>query len=183
MESQPIGLKRGTVKLKHYSSRWKQVYEKEEKLLLNTLGDSIVDIQHVGSTSIPRVQAKPIIDIAVTVGSLKKVERHIKTLEGIGYKYKTDDDKQNRLFFTKGPESKRTHYLHIGTKRGDYVKDMVLFRDYLRKHGKAVKEYNKLKIALAKKFGKEREQYTEGKAEFVEKIIKIAKKRNKRISG
>lgn len=178
-----IGLKRGTVKLKSYNSKWKQAYEKEKKLLLNALGDLIVDIQHVGSTSIPGVQAKPIIDIAVTVESFKKASGYIETLERIGYKYKTDDDKPNRLFFTKGPENKRTHYLHIGTARGNYIRDMILFRDYLNRHKGAVKEYNNLKTALAEKFGKEREQYTEGKSGFVEKIVKKAKKRNKRISG
>jgi GrpB-like predicted nucleotidyltransferase (UPF0157 family) len=83
-----IGLKRGTVKLVPYTYKWKEEYEKEEKLLYSVMGKYILDIQHVGSTSIEGLDAKPIIDIAVAVESLDKVECFKDLLENIGISIK-----------------------------------------------------------------------------------------------
>ena len=88
---------------------------------------------------------------------------------------KKNDTREERLFFTKGPERKRTHYLHIGEIGSCYTEDMILFRDYLQRHKSLAKDYSKLKENLAKKYQDKREIYTEKKAELVERIIRKAK--------
>jgi GrpB-like predicted nucleotidyltransferase (UPF0157 family) len=172
-----IGLKRGMVRLVKYNPRWKENFKLEAKKIKKILGKDALNIWHVGSTSIPGMPAKPIIDIIIAVPSLKTADKYAKQLKKIGYKLKKNDKKtKQRLFFTKGPEEKRTHYLHVGKTESAYVLDTVLFKDYLIKHKNAAKEYAKLKMELAEKYQNKREIYTKKKDEFIGGIIKKARK-------
>jgi GrpB-like predicted nucleotidyltransferase (UPF0157 family) len=170
-----IGLQRRKVQLSHYKPEWKELYKKERKLLRSSIGKYILDIQHVGATSIPGVVAKPIIDIAIGVKSLSIVKRLIKPLKELGYEYKGTAGVPGRHFFPKGSERNRTHYLHMERLGSKNWKNHILFRDYLRRHKEAVKEYNKLKEKLAKEYKNERESYTAKKSVFIQKILKKAK--------
>lgn len=167
-----IGLQRKKVKLLSYNLEWKRLYKKEEELLCSSIGKYIEDIQHVGSTAIPGVKAKPIIDIAIGVKSLKAGEKCIKPLEKLGYKYKQGAGIKGRHFFVKGSEKNRTYYIHIEKINSQLWKNHILFRDYLRKHKEAVKEYNELKEKLAEKHKDDRDAYTIEKAIFIQKILK-----------
>lgn len=169
-----IGLKRGEVKLLPYNPKWKESFEKEKRRLQKALGDLVLSIEHVGSTAIPGASAKPIIDIAVVVKSIKSPDKLIKLLEGLGYEYKRDDDVPGRLFFTKGPENKRTHYIHVVKLKGRQWENLILFRDYLLNHKQAGLDYNELKNKLAKSYTLDRKSYTGGKNEFIKAIIKKA---------
>jgi len=171
-----IGLKRGTVKLVGYNSKWRQNFEREEKKIKKIFGRDALKIQHVGSTAIPGILAKPIIDIALVVPSLQKARRYQKKLEEIGYELKKNDLRQERLFFTKGLEEKRTHYLHIGEIGSGCAEDMILFKDYLHNHKNVAKKYSKLKEQLAAKYQNLREIYAIKKKKFIEEIIQKAKK-------
>ncbi len=176
MKSKIIGLQRKKVKLSNYNLGWKKLYQKEEKLIRSVIEKYILDIQHVGSTSIPKVKAKPIIDIAIGVKSLKVGEKCIKLLERLGYEYKCDAGIKGRHFFTKGSENNRTHYLHIEKLNGKLWENHILFRDYLIKHKEAVKEYSGLKEELVKKYKDNRDIYTIKKNSFIQKILKKAEK-------
>lgn len=171
-----IGLKRGTVKLVHYSPKWSSSFEGEAKKLKKIFGRDCIDIQHVGSTAISKILAKPIIDIALIASSLKKANSYIKKMEREGYELKKNDTRKDRLFLTKGPENKRTHYLHIGEIGSGYAEDTILFRDYLLDHKNAAMKYSGLKEKLAKKYQDNREIYTAKKTEFIEEIVEKAKK-------
>ncbi len=171
-----IGLRRGKVKLSHYKSDWKKLYKKEEKLLLSSIGKYILDIQHVGSTSIPRAKAKPVIDIAIGIEFLKIGEKCIKPLEKLGYEYKHDAGIKGRHFFAKGSEKNRTYYIHVVKLNGRFWKNCILFRDYLRKHKRTVREYNELKEKLARRYKDDRETYTAQKDSFIRDIIKKVEK-------
>lgn len=166
------GLGRKKVRLLSYSPEWKKLYKKEEKLLRSAIGEYVLDIQHVGSTSIPGCKAKPIIDIAVGVKSLKAGEKCIKPLERLGYEYKHAAGIKGRHFFAKGSEMYRTHYIHIEKINGKLWKNHILFRDYLCSHKAVVKEYNKLKEKLAKKYKDDRDTYTIKKEPFMKKVMK-----------
>ncbi|UZE93535.1 MAG: GrpB family protein [Candidatus Nealsonbacteria bacterium] len=170
-----IGLQRGKVKLSTYKPEWKKLYKKEEKLLLSTIGKYVLDIQHVGATSIPGVKAKPIIDIAIGVKSLKVGEECIKLLKKLGYEYKGDAGIRGRHFFAKGSEVNRTHYVHIEKLSGELWKNHILFRDYLRKNKKIAKKYTELKKKLAQKYKYDRDTYTTRKSAFIQKILKKLK--------
>jgi GrpB-like predicted nucleotidyltransferase (UPF0157 family) len=171
-----IGLPRKKVKLFSYNPVWKELYKKEEKLLRSAIGKYVLDIQHVGSTSVPGANAKPIIDIAVGVKNLKDGEKRIKPLKQLGYEYKHDAGIKGRHFFAKGKKRNRTYYIHIIKLNGRFWKNLIVFRDYLRKHKRAVKEYNKLKEKLARKYKDDRDTYTTKKDSFIRGIIKKAER-------
>lgn len=154
-----------------HSSKWKKDFEREKKKLRKVFGKDALDIQHVGSTAIAGVTAKPIIDIGISVRFLKSARRFVKKLQDIGYELKKDDKRKERLFFTKGPEEKRTHYLHIGEAGSGYVEEMILFRDYLRKYKETAHAYTTLKKELAVQFKEKRDQYTKKKGRFVREVI------------
>ena len=150
--------------------------EKEKKMLQDALKDVIIDIQHVGSTAIPGLPAKPIIDIAVAVPHLseKAVEKYIEPLRKLGYEYMKEERPREHLF-VKGGEEKRTHYLHMVEFGDEAWKNYLLFRDYLRTHKKAVDEYARLKLELAEQFPNDRGSYTSGKEKFIEEVLGKAK--------
>lgn len=171
-----IGLKRGMVKLVKYTPQWKRSFQREEKKIKKIFGRDALSIHHVGSTSIRGILAKPIIDIVLTVPSLKRAKGYIKKLKQIDYEIKKGDIKKVRLFFTKGPERKRTHYLHIGEIGSGYSEDMILFRDYLRMHESTAESYSELKEKLSRKFQNMREVYTTKKEQFIKATVRKAKK-------
>lgn len=170
-----IGLKRGTVKLVPHNPEWDELFQSEKKKLLGVMGEIVIDIQHVGSTALPTISAKPVIDIAVLVKSLKEVEKYVEKIEVLGYQ-KKQENRPERLFFTKGPEENRIIYLHIGDESTDYIKDMINFRDYLIQNPTEAKRYAELKAGLAKKFADNREPYTAAKEKFVQEVVERAKK-------
>lgn len=170
-----IGLKRGTVKLVKPRAIWQENFEREAKKLKKVFGKEAIGIQHVGSTAIPSIPAKPIVDIAVVTPSLKKARRYSDAVKRIGYTRKKEK-RSDRLFFTKGPEKKRTHHLHVGEAGSGYVEDMILFRDYLRKNKKVAREYAKLKVELAGQYPDKRYVYTAKKEKFIKTTVTKAKK-------
>lgn len=172
-----IGLKRGTVKLMPHNKGWFSIFEKEKKLLKKKLGNLAIDIQHIGSTSISRIPAKPIIDIAVGVRSLKDVKKFPKLLKSSGYKLIEEAGTSYRIFFSKGAEMKRTHHLHVMKYNGRVWKKDILFRDYLRNHKVRAKQYTNLKKSLAKRFSKERLAYTANKSGFINETIGLTEKK------
>ena len=171
-----IGLERGIVELVNHNLNWKKIFNKETKKIKNIFQKDCVDIQHIGSTSIPKILAKPIIDISLIIPSFKKIKFYQKKLEEIGYDLKKDGKRLDRIFFTKGPEKKRTHYLHISEINSSYANDMIIFRDYLCNNKDVAKKYSDLKKELSIKYKNNRKVYTEKKSKFINKIIKDAKK-------
>ncbi len=170
-----IGLKRGTVKLVPHDPEWAGLFQAEKAQILGALGDLVLDIQHVGSTAIPTISAKPIIDVAVLVKSIEEACKRVGTIEALGYQKKQENNPE-RLFFTKGPEEMRIVYLHIGDRGTNYVQDMIAFRDYLIQNPGQAKKYMELKSRLAGKYAGDREPYTAAKESFVRDVLKKANK-------
>lgn len=170
-----IGLKRGAVKLSSYHKQWAKLFETEKENLLSTLNQFKVNIEHVGSTAIPGVLAKPIIDILLFMPDSTDVQKIYAILEKQGYENRGEQGVPGRQLFVKGPEENRTHYLHITKQSNNERKTMILFRDYLRRHKNARNEYNELKKQLANKFPNNRPLYTHAKDEFIQQIIDQAK--------
>ncbi len=166
-----IGLQRGTVKLAKNHEVWAQAFDKEKQLLLETFGDRIVAIEHVGSTAIPGILAKPIIDINVAISSLdyRHVEKFVIQLEKLGYHYMHKFP--GRHFFSKGSEERRTHHLNLVEYGSNQWCDSIKFRDYMKFNKHTSEEYGALKEELAGQYAKCRELYTKGKEEFIQNII------------
>lgn len=166
-----LGLKRGIVRLVPHKVSWHQTYADEARQIQNVLHIEPSSIQHVGSTSIPGILAKPILDIAIRVDSLGIVDTWTKPLEVLGYSYKGfEPNMPQRRFFTKGPEELRKIYLHI-VDIGEFEK-MITFRDTLTANNRLAEEYSSLKKKLAVANENNRQQYTHLKNEFITKVLK-----------
>ncbi|MHA1222566.1 MAG: GrpB family protein [Candidatus Heimdallarchaeaceae archaeon] len=174
-----IGLDNEIVILKKHKKVWEELYQKEKELISQQIGKYVKEIQHIGSTSIPEIVAKPILDLAIALDSLANMEKVIEKLEEIGYEYKGKQGDQERYMFVKQEKNCTTHHLHVMEKDSLEWKKHVVFRDYLISHPSEAKKYEKLKIKLGKKYRKEREKYTEGKEKFIKKTLEKAKKKEK----
>ena len=170
-----IGLKRGIVILKDYNKEWSKLFDKEAKLISSIISNYLVNIQHIGSTAIPGIVAKPIIDIAIGIDDLSNIKQIITLLEEGGYEYRGEQGIPDRHLFVKGNEECRTHHIHVMVNTSYEWKKHILFRDYLKSNPKVAKQYSELKKRLAAKFEFDREKYTNGKEEFIlgilEKVI------------
>jgi len=170
-----LGLPKGVVKLETYNPKWILEYEKEKVIIENCIRENIIDIQHVGSTSIEGLAAKPIIDIAIGISSLEEGYKCIEPLEQRGYVYKGEAGISGRLFFSKGDLHNTTHHIHVEQIDNINWRNQILFRDYLRLYADIRNEYDELKKKLALEYANDRETYTLEKSEFILDIIKRAK--------
>lgn len=171
-----LGLHKDKVKLFPYDATWKTEYEKEEKILRQILKDYAIDIQHVGSTSIPNLSAKPIIDIAVAVKDKETLKKLLLLMQKNGYDMLDNLETKGEILARKGTTECRTHYIHMEVLNSEYWNNHILFRDYLLKHKEFVKKYENLKQDLAETFKDDRKEYTNAKNEFIQNVITLAKK-------
>lgn len=160
-----------------HSREWKSSFEKEKVLLERALNGMVIGIEHVGSTSVTNILAKPIIDISVGIKNSNLIETIVARLSNLGYKLaRKMPDKNFHLFFVKGTEVKRTHYLHLLKHGGKTWENDLLFRDYLRTHKLRAQQYSKLKEGLASRYLDNRQDYTRNKEQFILDTIKRASK-------
>ena len=160
-----------------YDPSWPEIFAGESWAIRQVLGDMLIGVEHVGSTAVPDLSAKPVIDILVSVTSLAAGIQAIPALEAIGYDSRGESGIPGRLFFRKGAiEFKRTHHLHLVEAGHEQWVSLLLFRDYLRFHPGDTRRYEELKRALAEKFRGNRAAYTNGKADFIQAILAKARK-------
>lgn len=152
-----------------YNPDWPAWFEQESERLGQVLGDDAIEIEHVGSTSVPGLCAKPIIDILVAVESFAPLEEYKRRLEPLGYFHHSHDADSDRLFFWKG--TPRTHHLHIVEYATWEHQRHIIFRDYLRRHAAVAREYEKVKRELVTVFAADRPAYTRGKTAFIKNIM------------
>lgn len=168
-----IGLEPGFVRLLPYQDGWRDLFSEEKARLQAALGGHVLDIQHVGSTSIPGLPAKPIIDIAIAVENFDKAVVCIQPIENLGYIYRGENGIPRRHYFRKGDP--RTHHIHMNEITGLDWENQILFRDYLIRHPEAVQAYAALKISLAQNYPADREQYTSEKSPLIRQILSKAR--------
>jgi GrpB-like predicted nucleotidyltransferase (UPF0157 family) len=174
-----LGLNRKNVKLSKYHLGWKKAFEDEKTAIQEKLGEAVLDVEHIGSTSIPGMIAKPVLDFLVAIPSIDDYEQFIVPLKELGYEFRRDNrQSQDHILFVKGPEDLRTHYLKLTEKDTEFWKEHILFRDYLINHPDAAKKYKQLKETLQKSHISSRATYTEAKAEFIQRIIELANNNN-----
>ena len=168
-----IGLKRGVVKIVRHRTEWAELYDAEAENLKNCLRELAVDIQHVGSTAVPGLISKPIIDIAIAVTSRSDIAAVVKRLLTIGYIDRSDQGASGGYLLVKESEPDvRTFHIHVVEKSDVQWRNYIIFRDCLRRDANTRKEYAKLKKNLAVKYPKDRESYTGGKAQFIRDVLK-----------
>ncbi len=169
-----IGLKRGIVKLTSYKKEWPLEFEKEKKNLEKILGSKIVSIEHCGSTAIPGIKAKPVIDILVGVNTVKRegeyCNNRLDKLKGY-YSRNKYFPKKDKFVVAKGNKQTRTHYIHIVRYNGNIWNKLIYFRNKLINNKNLAQKYSKLKEELFKAHPDERRVYTEKKSNFIKSIL------------
>ncbi|MBB6022191.1 GrpB-like predicted nucleotidyltransferase (UPF0157 family) [Paenibacillus sp. JGP012] len=163
------------VVIEEYNENWAFEYQREAQRIKQILGVHCIAIEHIGSTSVPGLGAKPIIDFMVGVHDLGEVDTWINPLAALGYEHVYHKEFPNRRFFRKGQWRAGTHHLHIYTYGGEEWKNIILFRDYLQIHPDIRKQYEQLKQGLAEKYRNDRDAYTNAKHPFIMDVIQKAK--------
>ncbi len=161
-----------------YDAGWPAAFEHEALRLRTALGTLALRVDHNGSTSIPGLAAKPVIDIQVSVVSLQPLAEYGDRLESIGYVHVPHEDDSFCPFFHRPRRWPHSHHVHVVESGGLEERRTLAFRDYLRDHAEAAREYERLKHTLAEEFGasspESREAYARGKTTFIEKIVAVA---------
>jgi GrpB-like predicted nucleotidyltransferase (UPF0157 family) len=157
-----------------YDPHWPVLFQQESARIREVLDKNIITrIEHFGSTAVPGLAAKPIVDLLVGVRSLAEAKLvAVSGLETLGYAYWFDNPDPQRMFFVKGlpPNSPRTHHIHM-VEPDSLQWERLLFQDYLCKHSDEAARYAQLKRQLAQRFSTNREAYTSGKAEYIESVM------------
>jgi GrpB-like predicted nucleotidyltransferase (UPF0157 family) len=156
-----------------YNSNWPVGYQLEKQRLLDAIGSDAIDIEHVGSTSVPGLAAKPIIDIAVSLRHFPPRVEAIDALEKCGYVYQGESGVPGRHFFYKGMP--RTHHLHLVEPNGEVWQRHLLFRDFLRTHPESARQYENLKRQLAVQYRCDRDAYNHAKTPLIAELMAAAR--------
>jgi GrpB-like predicted nucleotidyltransferase (UPF0157 family) len=163
---------RALIVISAYSSEWPRQYRDEVQLLRTVLPDHVA-LEHIGSTSVPGMPAKPIIDMMLGADSLVEMQTFISDLERLGYEYMPQHELEmpQRKFLAKPRVRPRHFHLHGVVKGGRFWQDHLRFRDRLRQDPEAATRYAELKRQLAQSFGDDRAGYTSAKSEFISSMI------------
>ncbi len=160
-------------------SRWPRLYEREKNKIRKALGkQNIIRIEHIGSTAIPRLKAKPTIDILLEVPGFMDRDGMVKKLKKLNYHdIPKPENPPPHVMFAKGYTihgfKGQAYHIHV-RYRGDW--DEFYFRDYLRAHPDTAQKYGDLKVRLSKTYTNDREAYTNNKNSFIKRITRIARK-------
>jgi GrpB-like predicted nucleotidyltransferase (UPF0157 family) len=172
-ENASIGLRRHTVRMVPHREVWHALFERELRILLEHVGDLAVDVQHVGSTAVEGLDAKPIIDIALSVRSAEDIPRLRQPLERLGYVYRGDAGSDGgHLFVKESAPEVRTHHLHVVAVGDPQWHRWLLFRDELRADDALRARYSDLKRDLQERFTDNRKGYTDAKDAFVDSVVR-----------
>ena len=169
------------VVVEDYNPKWPLLYEEEKEKILSLLGSSALGVEHIGSTSVPGLAAKPIIDIMVRMENLEHARDCIPLIESLGYRYSPEVEEvfTDRVYFWKGTEEVHIAHLALMEKTSPHWPNLIAFRDYLKNHPHEAKRYETLKKKLAEKYVSNPNLYANGKEEFVASILaKIKNNRN-----
>lgn len=169
------------VEIQEYDPTWPSRFEAERSGLLTVCRDRIAGVEHIGSTAIPGLAAKPIIDLMAGAEELVVDEDLLSRLSGFGYEYFGEYGIPGRHFFRKGDP--RTHHLHWVRFGGDFWEEHLLFRDHLREHLDEARRYEELKRELAVRYADDRDSYTASKTGFIRDVLARARGQARRTAS
>jgi len=154
-----------------YDPQWIQKFEEEAELLKSIFGDLLIEIHHIGSTSIPNMPAKPIIDMMPVVYDIDKVDALNPALTELGYEPRGENGIEGRRYFSKGGELHRSHHIHAYEPTNVEVAKHLDFRDYLIAHPDVSNAYADLKRKVAQANPHDIWGYMDGKHAFIQETI------------
>ena len=153
-----------------YDPEWPALFSQLGAALRKALGETALRIDHIGSTAIRGLAAKPIIDIQISVRAFEPLDAFRHPIESLGFVFQPENPELTKRYFREAPGERRTH-IHV-RRAGSWAEQFaLLFRDYLRTHDEDAKRYVELKYRLAEQYGEDREGYTEAKGPFIWEIM------------
>ena len=156
-----------------YDVEWPRRFERLARVMREALGDVALRIDHIGSTSIPGLAAKPVIDIQIAVADFEPLDAFRVPLERLGYVFRAENPELTKRYFREPPGQPRTH-IHVRREGSFSQQFALLFRDYLRVHPDVAAQYAVLKTDLAQQYRSDREAYTDAKNPFIWQVIREA---------
>jgi GrpB-like predicted nucleotidyltransferase (UPF0157 family) len=158
-----------------HNPRWRDAFEAEAKHVAAALGDNVVAIHHIGSTAIPNIYAKPVIDLLVEVRDIAEVDVRSSAMESLGYEVMGEYGIPGRRYFRKETrEGIRTHHIHVFEAASAEVERHLAFRDYMIAHPGEAQRYSELKRKLAEEHPQSIDGYMDGKDGFIKEIDRRA---------
>ncbi len=161
------------VEIVEYDAKWKDLFAAQAAQLRESLGSTAMRIDHIGSTSIVGLAAKPIIDVQISVGSLEPMKPYLAPLISLGYVWREDNPEKTKRYFRESPGSRRTH-IHVRARGSWHEQYALLFRDYLRNSPEDCNRYESVKRQLAERYKRDRTRYTESKRPIFWEIMSRA---------
>ena len=179
MTSSSLGLESGTVRVVPYDDAWPALFAAEAARIGAVLAGRPhplpLELEHVGSTAVPGLVAKPILDVAVGRPALGALDPYVEAIAAAGYTYRGEHGIPGRHYFVRGAaDGRRTHHLHLVVLGGALWRAHSAFRDYLRRVPERAAAYAALKESLASRFPADRAAYTDAKAAFIEETVRMA---------
>jgi GrpB-like predicted nucleotidyltransferase (UPF0157 family) len=169
-----LGLKYGTVRLVEHDPRWAPAFLAERVVLAEALDGLSCQIEHIGSTAISGLPAKPILDIAVGMTESGDLRESIARLQQLGYEYRGDAGDGGGHVFVRANGEVRTHHVHVVALGGEQWRKYLMLRDLLRTDAGARERYAAAKRELADRFPEDRKSYTDGKDEVMYRLLREA---------
>ncbi|MEL6403673.1 MAG: GrpB family protein [Chloroflexota bacterium] len=166
-----LGLQRGIVRLVAHQASWKRSFADEKQRLLSAFNNNVLGIEHIGSTAIAGIPAKPILDMLIGVASLAVARDMHTEFESLGYVHRPNPQKTDEELYVRGSEAKRTHYAHVVVHDSETWRNQLCFRDRLRADADLAQTYATLKRRLAKQYADNRGAYTQAKSAFIQRVI------------
>jgi len=182
MESNTRRFDSSAIEVVDYDPTWSEMYRNESRKIKELLGDKILSMEHIGSTSIPGLASKPIIDMVVVVPSWKEINDLIKSLSLLGYPQEvgiTEESEAGERYLLRKGNPVQFHLSIAYSARGSFLERQILFRDYLREHVEEKNQYDQLKKELLTEKTLSEDEYVNGKTDFVMRILKKAGFQNK----
>lgn len=164
-------MNREKIEVVPYNAEWSKMFEEDAILIKMALGNNCLHVHHIGSTSVPGMRSKPIIDIIPVVQDIMKVDQANERMQQLGYEAKGENGMLFRRYFEKG-QKLRTHNVHVFEDGNPEIDRHVKFRDWMRSHADDRELYGKLKEDLAIKYPNDILSYCFGKELFVTRIDK-----------
>lgn len=179
IDASPLGLERGLVSLAEHEPAWRdaataELVRLEARFVKAGVDGRVLGYEHVGSTAVPGLAAKPILDLLVVIADPGGSALLGPELESMGYTHRPNDEVTDRAFFAKGPTSNRTHYLSVTQWGSDCHREQVTLRDYLRDNPAALERYERRKRQLVAEHADDRAAYTARKTAVIEELLEQA---------
>lgn len=162
-----------TIRVVPYDPGWPARFQRERAALLEVFAGQAAEVEHVGSTAVPGLWAKPILDVMLGVASLSEIPPRIGDLEALGYQYVPgyEDRMPDRRYFRRPARHPRSHHLHCVVTGGAFWVRHLAFRDHLRSDPETARAYGELKRVLARRYGSDRTGYLEARSDFIAGVL------------